>query len=1417
MVSGDADALREALAQFAAEGIKARALEVSHAFHSHRLDPMLDRLERFAATVAFTVPRIPVVSNVSGRPLLPGVGPDASYVRRHAREPVRFAEGISALRAAGATMLFEIGPQPTLLGLAAKAEPEARWTAIPSLRRGRDERREICAALGCLHVHGATLNWSAVQAALPPYRASLPTYPFQRERYWAQGSSSTPGDGVPAQTAGTHPLLGARQQVPGPGAQFLAEIRRDDPAFLADHVVFDTVLVPGTAYVEAALAAARMLAGGHLKLENVSIEAPLALSGDATELLHLAVDPWRQGAASFVVQSAPKGAAFDRPWKIHARGVMRRRGAANAEATAAVDTVEAARAQCTSPVDVEAYYSRLARAGLTYGPAFRGLRALTVGNGIAVGTLEAPSAGAEQDTPWILHPAMLDAAFHLLGLALAGTRPDASDRVYLPIGIEAVSVRSAGAPQRVQAVARLRSPAADAAIFLADLRLEDEAGTEVATITGLQLRPVEMHTLARALSFPGIATRSYTVGWEAVVPPPATATRLASASYVFVGGDDGFAETMAGILGDAGGRCRALSNYEFESLSEPDLAALLQGADGEALAWVVDCGALDQDATPAPEAGARTNYLRLLRLARALSEVAPRAGLCLVTRGAQAAAPGETPSLAQAPLLGLARATAAERGHAPAFRVDLDPRARSDARLIVHALLDLSPSEPELAVRNGEFFAPRLARMERTGSSVPLGMREVLRFVSRGDLAGLRLVREQRRAPGPGEVEIEVRAAGINFRDVLNTLGMVPGARDVLGAECSGVVVAVGEGVSGLLPGDEIVALAEDSIATHVTTPAGMVLRKPTGISFAEAVTVPNAFLTAAVSLLDIARLRAGQRVLIHAAAGGVGLAAVRLARRLGVEVIGTAGSPEKRAIVLAEGAAHVFDSRSDTFADDVMRVTGGAGVDCVLNSLAGELIAAGMRVVRRGGCFVEIGKQGILTAAQAAERAPGVRYVIVDVGREIARDAAYVRGVFEGLLADLASGALQPLPLRAYALDEAQVAFRTMAAGRHVGKLVLVPPLAPDLQLRGDGTYLVTGGLGGLGLATAEWLAQRGAGHLVLLGRHGPGEADRAALEKMRATGAEVIAVACDIADPKAVRALWRDTLAPLPPLRGIVHSAGTLSDAVLGEQNAERFDRVAASKITGALNLHRASARDPLDFFALYSSTSALLGSPGQANYAAANAFLDGLALHRRAIGLPATSIAWGAWGEIGMASRLSETQRARWVSAGIGLLEPSEAFLRLERALVGAAAHVAVMAVDPVRFLDKAGPAARALLADVSSKIAPVKAPEVKPVAAIHAAATPQARREIVLAYLRKQLAHVLGINEAAFDIDIRLSDLGLDSLMAVQLRNRVEADLPLKIPLDKLLGGQSAIELVEILDGQLGELAGSPDPNREEIEI
>jgi NADPH:quinone reductase-like Zn-dependent oxidoreductase len=670
-------------------------------------------------------------------------------------------------------------------------------------------------------------------------------------------------------------------------------------------------------------------------------------------------------------------------------------------------------------------------------------------------------------------------------------------------------------------------------------------------------------------------------------------------------------------------------------------------------------------------------------------------------------------------------------------------------------------------------------------------------------------------------VEIAVRAAGVNFRDVLNALGMVPGATAVLGSECSGVVTALGDGVTDLRVGDEVVACAMDSFATHVNAPASLVLRKPPGLGFVDAVSVPMTFLTAAESLFTVGRLRPGQRVLVHAAAGGVGLAALRLARRAGAEVIATAGSPEKRALALAEGAAHAFDSRSASFADDVLRVTGGAGVDCVLNSLSGDLIEAGVRVVRRGGVFVEIGKNGIWTPEEAARRAPSLRYEIVDLGAAMERDVARVRRLFEAILRDLASGELAPLPVRAYPLADAVAAFRTMAAGRHTGKLALVPAddrLPRPLPVRADATYLVTGGLGGIGLAVAERLAERGAGALVLVGRRPPDAAQEERLERLRCGGTRVVAIACDVADRGAVRALWRDVLPGLPPLRGIVHSAGVNADAPLAAQDEARLRAAAASKIDGALHLHEQVARSPLDFFALFSSTAALFGSPGQVNYAAANAFLDGLAALRRAQGLAATSVAWGAWGELGMAARLSEAHRSRWARMGMGLLERAEALDELERALAASDAYVAVLAVNPRQVAAHGAPAARALLGApapvASGGPASPAASAADPLAAARRArdAAPAERAGLLRPYVHREVARVLGFDASALDADLPLSSVGFDSLMAVQLRNRLQADLAVELPIAALLGGPTVAELGAALAAGLAGpgVAAAPPP-------
>jgi acyl transferase domain-containing protein/NADPH:quinone reductase-like Zn-dependent oxidoreductase/acyl carrier protein len=1405
VVSGDAQALRQLLAECTADGVQSRALEVSHAFHSPLLDPMLAALERRAAAVAHAAPRIALVSNVTGQLCVPGMRPDAGYWRRHAREPVRFADCVQTLRAAGATALVEIGPHPTLLALVARSAPDMTWATTASLRRGRNDRREMLSALGALYARGATVQWERVVAHAGGRRIAMPTYPFQRGRYWVDNAPTL----VPGRAAG-HPLLGARQRSPAPGAQFNAVLRRDSPAFLAEHVVLGNVLLPGTAFAEMALAAARAVdPHAELVLSEFSIEAPLVLQG-GSRLVHVAVEPGNAALSAFRVLSIAEDEADEAAWKLHARGLVGRVAAARDAFDA--PTVAEARACCRNPLDVDAYYAKLAQVGLDYGPAFRNLRTLHVGEDVSMGLIEIASPDPHAGH-WVLHPALLDAAFHLLGALLLG-EGEHGTQVFVPVGIDALMVVSAG-QRRVWATARLRAAASNSTVRLADLRLEDEDGRLVASVRGLRLHAVTAHSFERALALPGPAGHSYALRWVELPTQPAL-ERFAGRCLLVADADE-TCLALAAALRERGLDCVLLSAATAATMTADDWARRLRGETAAApLTWVIDGSALQQPSSQ-PQRQARRDYLRLLTLLQAVAAHAPRTGLCLLTRGAQAAAAGDSPQLEHAPLLGLARSARAERPDAAVLCIDVEAGAPPDMRSLLGAIALAADGEPELAIRSGSLLAPRLqAEATATPPRPSTTEREVLGITARGSLEGLALQRQARRAPAADEVEIQVRAAGLNFRDVLNVLGMYPGDAGVLGSECAGVVVAVGEGVTRLRVGDEVVAFAADCLASHVTASERLVVAKPACLEFAQAVTLPNAYLTALHALQIAARLRAGQRVLIHAAAGGVGLAALRLARRAGAEVFATAGSPEKRAFVISQGATHAFDSRSVAFADEVLRATGGSGVDVVLNALAGDFIAAGMRVLRPDGCFVEIGKKG-WSPAEAAERAPSVRYEVVDLGQAIQRDAAAVRGQLEQLLRDVAAGDLAPLPLRCFPLSQSAAAFRYMATARHVGKVVLTP-VPPPPPIRSDACYLITGGLGGLGFATAQWLAEQGASELVLVGRHGPGPDDAQRLDALRAMGTRVVAAACDIADRHSVEALWRDVIGSALPLRGIVHAAGTLADAPLAQQDAGRFATVAEGKIDGAWHLHEQSAGTPLDLFVLFSSASARFGSLGQANYAAANAFLDALAEYRHARGQTALSVGWGAWAEVGMAARTSPANRARWQRLGIGMLDRDEAFAALGRSLGGAAANVCVVSIDPVRFAAQAGEATRALLGlEAAVAVVPAAKHESDALTAARAArdADDAQRPSLLRPYVHGEAARVLGFNPAALDADTPLSALGFDSLMAVQFKNRVEAELGLELPLVQLLQGPTVSQLTQEVAKRLGGSGASPTTSDAEM--
>jgi phthiocerol/phenolphthiocerol synthesis type-I polyketide synthase C len=670
-------------------------------------------------------------------------------------------------------------------------------------------------------------------------------------------------------------------------------------------------------------------------------------------------------------------------------------------------------------------------------------------------------------------------------------------------------------------------------------------------------------------------------------------------------------------------------------------------------------------------------------------------------------------------------------------------------------------------------------------------------------------------AVGRGEVEIEVRAAGLNFRDVMWAMDLLPEealidgfAGPALGLECAGVVRSLGAGVEGLAVGDRVMAFAPAALSRRVVTVADAVARIPHATSFAAAATIPVAFVTAVYALGHLAKLRPGEHVLIHAAAGGVGLAAIQYAKHCGAVVTATAGSEAKRAFLRMAGADHVLDSRSLAFADAICELTGGQGVDVVLNSLTGEVMERSLELLKPFGRFLELGKRDFYMNRRfhLSPLRQNISYFAIDVDQLPLRRPDLARALLAEIADALAKGEIRPLAHRSFSFAEIDDAFRLMQSSAHIGKLVLVPGENAGVQLRrpaefaarGDGTYLVTGGIDGFGFAAARWLVRFGAGSLALLGRRGaetPGCSARIA--ELSAMGAEVKVYRGDVADRAALAAILGQIRASQPPLRGIVHAAATIDDGLADNIDSARAAAVLRAKLGGALALDALTRADPIELFLMFSSATTLLGAPGQGVYVAANMALEALARQRRAAGRPALTVAWGPIADAGYLAARPELRDSLCRRLGARPLPAAQA-------LDGLAVLVAAQ-LPTIGFAEANWSEARRLLpilgTPLFSKIRDRagSASFDESLADRLASLEPEPALALLTTVVTEEAAGILRLPAGDIDSCRPLSQLGMDSLMAVELRLALETRLRIDLPLMSLAEGTSIATIAARLAG------------------
>lgn len=1166
-------------------------VRVEYAAHSSHIDAVREPLVQGLEGIVPRQGSVPFLSTVSATELS-GTELDGDYFWRNLRQPVLLEKAVGGSDPA---LFLLMAPHPVLMG----ALQSCGVRALESLRRNRPELPSLYGSLAALYAAGYDPDWASALGR-PAGRPALPHYPWQRSRYWQQ-ADSFPWPPL----GGTTPVVEVQSAVTD---SHLTSLDQQRYGFLLDHRVGGRAVLPGAAHFELGLAAARRL-GIEAELRDVELRELLVLDDDGLGDVEMAVhvEPAAQdGSRQLAITSRPSGAE-------HA--VMRLARPSGVPPEPA--DLAGIRDRCAGWQPGDRFYRTHEEHGNSWQGAFRGIAELWTGDGEALARLlPAP------ESDFVIHPAALDCCLQLT----AAVVPLAGERGFVLLGADRVRLHRASVSGALWVHARTGQGLA------ADLTVYDETGAPVVELVGV--RAQQLGTPAPLDSPVADATplQSLALRWRTVAPgaPPKD-----PGSWVLISRGVRLERALVKALCATG--CSVSTVRPGDGLGRTLKEAAKDGKLRGIVSLVALGGTTDPAAGPEQVEWAASDLcaslLPIVEAHRGLGQPSPR--LFVLTEGGQDAADGDSsPAPWQAALWGFGHTIKAESpGQAPIL-IDLDPDPDPDA---LAQLLLAQGQEDRLALRGRQALAPRLVREDGQG----------LALYTRSGFSGLHLVPVARPAPGDGEVEIGVTHAGVNYHDVLEAVA-ASGPPPMLGGECSGLITRIGPGVRDLAIGDRVMTGRMDALRSHVVTDARCAVRVPSTLTPAEAAAVPIAYGTAYYCLVTLGGLRPGQRVLIHHGTGGVGLAALDIALRRGAVVYATAGSKEKRDLLLRLGASTVADSRGTGFADE-LRVDG--GMDLILSGQAGDAVEANFSLLAPTGQYLDIAMGEMLKGRPLPMSifAPSRTYHLVDYHLRVMRFPEAHAEILAELTELFEREELAAPRIRVFPAEEAAEAFGLMARSGHIGKLVLRMPEAPvspagqaGPSIRSNATYLVTGGASGVGALVAEWLAAQGARHLLLTGRAAPDSERAALLDRLRASGAEVQYASVDVGDERAMRKLVREREQHgLPPVAGVVHSAAVLEPVAMSDVTDADLGQTLHPKVGGGWTLHRLFG--DVDFFVLFSSAVSLLsglrlgGHLGA--YAAANAFTDALAAHRRASGLRATVVNWGYWAETGLAHRLSE----------------------------------------------------------------------------------------------------------------------------------------------------------------------------------
>ncbi|MFD6272530.1 type I polyketide synthase [Nocardia asteroides] len=1358
VVAGDAGAMTEFLRHCETAGVESRVLPVDYASHSAHMEVLRDRVHADLSGIASHAATVPIISSTTGEIVDP-TSLDAAYWFENLRRTVHFDKSVRCALTAGYRQFVEVSPHPVLTGaiaeIAAAVDIDAGVTG--TLHRGRGSGADFLAAVADAHAHGAEVNWAALYPGA--HEVDLPTYALQRRTYWLPATTPPRNPQAGSFDIADHPLITATTDLADGSVVCAGRLDLTEHAWLADHTVFDRVIVPATVTVEILTWCATRV--GADRVRGLVLSSPLPLSDTAVDIQVLCGPAGRDGARRVTLHSRDRGDTG--PWRCHG------------EATTATgpDDAEIVLPERDWPphgsrrVSVDRCYDALRDRGYDYGTAFRNLTAAWRADDTLYVEVRQRQRASTED--FAVHPALVDSILH--ALLLSGSEHGTA----LPYAIGSARIL----PRKADELRATIRPAGQDGYHV---RVTDPAGNLVADFADLHLRPVTTRGLRSVLATG--ARQAFRLRWRPV--DVGTGAEGDGARWAVVGPSSDLPGADAHPVADA-------------------LSRALRNGRGVPEVVLLDLRSSTRHGELPSEAALLDQLSRLLVDAQKLlsDDLLQESLIVCVTRRAHSTsvAERELDAVAAACAAMMRSAQTENPGRLRLIDVGTGP---VDHRSLIDAI---AAAHPQLALRDGRLFVPRLVpaaddllrppAVEQPWRLVP-GTDKTLDSVTAAPAPDVTQPLE------PDQVRIRVLATGVNFRDPLVALGMLD--ETALGFEVAGDVVEVGEGVDDVALGARVAAVVLHAGARPggygpvVVVDRRAVLTVPTHWSHAQAAGVPIVFLTAYHALVELAEVKPGTRVLIHSAAGGVGMAAIQIATMLGAEIYATA-SHSKREIVAAMGIPRerIADSRTLGFEHHVAEVTGATGVDVVLGSLAGAAVDASLRLLRPGGIYLEMGRTDLRDPATATRGYPEITYDHLTIAELPMSRVGTILGRLRTLFADRVLG---PLPVQTWNVGHAREVLRHLSQGHSTGKLVLTQPTA----LAPDETVLITGGTGSLGRVLARHLVTaHGCRHLVLLGRRGDQSAEvRKWAAELRETGAEVTLVACDVADRAALSSVISG-IGPGHPLGAVVHAAGVLDDGLFTDLTVDRLQRVLSSKAIGARHLHELTAHLHLRAFVLFSSIANVVGTAGQANYAAANAFLDALAHHRHGLGLPATSIAWGLWQQSSaLTSNLDDLDRARLARHGIAPLDTASALAIFDTALELDEPLLAATALAPA---DPGTPSA-AMVSELTRPATPTPA-DGDSGSGVH----DSLRRELLrmssaervkalTAFIRTHAALVLGHRDPdAVATDRTFRDAGFDSLSNVELRTRLTSAIGVRLTVADILAHPTPTRLAVYLDEAL----------------